>query len=364
MRYRFTAFDPKLLERLSGLRDMLALFQDLVLRTQGDVERALEWMRQLQQAGYLPEDWDLDEFADRLEREEIVRRGAGGLVLATKGERSIRRSSLESIFGGLASKGMGGHPTPREGSGGREALPERRPYAFGDDVGSIDFPDSIRNTVRRTRGGDTLPAEEDLSVAETEHTASCATVILIDVSHSMVLYGEDRITPAKQVALALAELIITKYKKDALDVVLFGDEARRVRVSDLPYIGAGPFHTNTQEGLRFARGILERRHQTNKQIFLVTDGKPTVIRLGDGRLYKNVFGLDPIIVSRTLDEAVACRRRKIPITTFMVTTDTYLQQFIEQLTERNKGRAYFTSPDRLGTYLLLDFIRNRKRPVR
>ena len=138
----------------------------------------------------------------------------------------------------------------------------------------------------------------------------------------------------------------------------------RVEVRDLPYVGAGPFHTNTQEGLRFARRILERRHQTNKQIFLITDGKPTVIRLADGRLYRNVGGLDPIIVNRTLDEAVMCRRRKIPITTFMIARDSYLQHFVEQLTERNRGRAYFTSPDRLGSYLFVDFLENRRKRTR
>ena len=260
---------------------------------------------------------------------------------------------------------MGNHPTPHGGAGGLEDLPERRPYEFGDDFTKIDFGESIMNSVRRTGGaGEFQLTEEDLSVAETDHHASCATVILIDVSHSMILYGEDRITPAKQVALALSELILTKYQKDALDIVLFGNEAMRVEVKDLPYVGVGPFHTNTQEGLRFARQILERRHQANKQIFLITDGKPTVIRLADGRLYRNVGGLDPIIVNRTLDEAVMCRRRRIPITTFMIARDTYLQRFIEELTEKNRGRAYFTAPDRLGSYVFVDFLENRKRRLR
>ncbi len=364
MRYRFEAFDESLRDLLARFRDMLAAFHHLLLAANGDVEQTLEWMRALQQGGYIPADWDLDAFARKLEEEEIIHRTPEGRALTGKGERGIRRSSLEAIFGNLRADGVGQHPTPQEGTGGRELLPERRAYAFGDDLDAIDFPDSIRNVVLRTRGDDLLPMEEDLSVAETEHASSCATAILIDVSHSMVLYGEDRITPAKQVALALSELILTKYPKDALDIVLFGDEAQRVEVKDLPYVGAGPFHTNTQEGLRFARRILERRHQANKQIFLITDGKPTVIRLGDGKLYRNVFGLDPIIVARTLDEAVACRRRRIPITTFMVASDPYLQKFIQDLTERNRGRAYFTSPDRLGNFLLLDFMNNRRRRVR
>jgi Ca-activated chloride channel homolog len=364
VRYRYTKFDETLRNLIASFRDMLAFLQYLVLKTDGDVDRAVEWMRALQDAGYLPGEWDLDEFERKLEEEEIIRKDAGARVLTKKGERGIRRASLEAIFGGLTGTGLGDHPTPNEGSGGREPLPERRGWEFGDDLASIDFSDSIKNVVRRTRGAEVLPFEEDLSVAETEANTSCATAILIDISHSMVLYGEDRITPAKQVALALSELILTKFSKDSLDVILFGDEARRVEVGDLPYINAGPYHTNTQEGLRFARRTLERRKQPNKQIFLVTDGKPTVIRLADGKLYRNVFGLDPVIVARTLDEAAQCRRRRIVITTFMVASDPYLQKFVDDLTERNRGRAYFTSPDRLGNYLLHDFIQNRRKRVR
>jgi uncharacterized protein with von Willebrand factor type A (vWA) domain len=362
MRYRFSAIDPALLKALADFKNLMQIFQQLLLRTNGDVERTLELLRSLQEQGYLPEDWDLDEFERRLENDEIVMRSPKGRMLTKKGERSIRTASLEQIFGGLQLGGLGAHPTPHEGSSGVDQLPDRRPYQFGDDLGQIDFSESIMNSVRRA--GDLILQEQDLSVAETEHSTSCATVILIDVSHSMVLYGEDRITPAKQVALALSELILTRYQKDALDVVLFGDEAMRIEVKDLPYIGAGPFHTNTQEGIRYARKILERRHQTNKQIFLITDGKPTVIRLANGKLYRNVGGLDPIIVNRTLDEAVMCRRRRIPITTFMVARDSYLQQFVHMLTERNHGRAYFTSPDRLGSYLMVDFLQNRRRRVR
>jgi uncharacterized protein with von Willebrand factor type A (vWA) domain len=362
MRYQFSAFDPALLKALADFDNLMQIFQQLLLRANGDVERTLEILRSLQEQGYLPEDWDLDEFERRLENDEIVMRSPKGRKLTKKGERAIRTTSLEQIFGGLQLGAIGAHPTPHEGAGGVEQLPDRRPYQFGDELSQIDFSESIMNSVRRA--GDLTLLEQDLSVAETEHTTSCATVILIDVSHSMILYGEDRITPAKQVALALSELILTRYQKDALDVVLFGDEAMRVEVSDLPYIGAGPFHTNTQEGIRYARKILERRHQTNKQIFLITDGKPTVIRLADGRLYRNVGGLDPIIVNRTLDEAVMCRRRRIPITTFMVARDPDLQQFVHLLTERNHGRAYFTSPDRLGSYLLVDFLQHRRRRVR
>lgn len=361
MHYRYVKFDPSLQALLDRFRDLYRLFQELLLRTNGDVEQAIEFLRSLQTQGYLPRNWDLDEFLRKLEEREFVRRTPQGRVLTGKGERGLRASSLEAIFEGLKVGGIGGHPTPHEGSGGREPLPERRAYEFGDEYSAIDFQETILNTLRRTQGVEFVPNEGDLSVAETEAHTSCATVILIDVSHSMVLYGEDRITPAKKVAMALSELILTRYPKDALDIVLFGDEATRVEVKDLPYVGAGPFHTNTQEGLRFARRILERRHQVNKQIFLITDGKPTVIRLADGQLYRNTMGHDPIIVNRTLDEAVMCRRRRIPITTFMVSDDPYLQRFVEQLTQRNQGRAYFASPDNLASHLMVDFLQNRRK---
>jgi uncharacterized protein with von Willebrand factor type A (vWA) domain len=180
----------------------------------------------------------------------------------------------------------------------------------------------------------------------------------------MVLYGEDRITPAKQVAMAFAEMILTRYKKDALNVVVFGDDAVEIKVKDLAYMGVGPYHTNTQAGLRMARKILQHRKHHNKQIFMITDGKPSVIRRRNGQIYRNPVGLDPIIVNRTLDEAVVCRRKKITITTFMVTSDPYLQQFVRKLTELNQGRAYFTPPDRLGGYIFWDFLRHRRRRLR
>jgi Ca-activated chloride channel family protein len=180
----------------------------------------------------------------------------------------------------------------------------------------------------------------------------------------MVLYGEDRITPAKQVAMAFAEMILTKFRRDALNVVVFGDDAQEIKVEDLAYAGVGPYHTNTQAGLRMAREILTHRHQHNKQIFMITDGKPSVIRRPNGQIYKNPIGLDPMIVNRTLDEAVICRKKKITITTFMVTSDPYLQQFVRRLTELNHGRAYFTPPDQLGGYIFWDFLKNRRRRLR
>jgi len=207
-----------------------------------------------------------------------------------------------------------------------------------------------------------LITEEDLEVFETEHNSSCATVVMIDISHSMVLYGEDRITPAKKVALALTELIISKYPKDAIDVLLFGDDAREVPISEIPYVKVGPYHTNTKAGLELAQRILRRRKHNNKQIFMITDGKPSALFEG-GRLYTNSFGLDMKIVNRTLEEADKCRRSGIPITTFMLATDPMLVNFVEQLSKINRGRAFYSSVDRLGEYILADYIRNRRKFV-
>jgi uncharacterized protein with von Willebrand factor type A (vWA) domain len=184
---------------------------------------------------------------------------------------------------------------------------------------------------------------------------------MIDISHSMVLYGEDRITPAKKVAMAFTELILSRYPKDDLSIVLFGDNAREIQIKDLPYVSVGPYYTNTQAGLRLARQILMTRKHVNKQIFMITDGKPSMIIRSNGQVYKNPAGLDPLIVNRTLDEAVVCRKKRITITTFMVTDDTYLQTFVKKLTELNRGRAYFSSVDNLGSYVIWDFVTNRRK---
>ena len=235
------------------------------------------------------------------------------------------------------------------------------PFAFGDNFRAIDYSASLFNSITRSGDLGLDMSERDLEVYESERMTSCATVLMIDVSHSMILYGEDRITPAKQVAMAFTELILTKYPKDDLNIVLFGDTAEQVSIKDLPYIGVGPYHTNTQDGLRMARRILMAKKHVNKQIFMITDGKPSMITRANGQLYRNPMGLDPMIVNRTLDEAVICRKKKIPITTFMVTDDRYLQKFVERLTELNRGRAYYASVDDLGSFMLSDFVNNRRR---
>ncbi|MFQ6091600.1 MAG: VWA domain-containing protein [bacterium] len=364
MRFRYGEWDEELFNRLKQFKDLFSLFNYLVLQTSGDVDTALEYMRYLQQQGLISYDYDLDEFERKLKEDEVIRIDRGQRKLTRKGERKIRADSLNMIFSSLRKGGVGEHRTPYEGGASPELLPETKPYQFGDNPRQIDFNVSISNAIKRKGLAEICLGEEDLEVHETENLTSCATVLLLDVSHSMVLYGEDRITPAKQVALALSELVLTQYSKDSLNVVLFGDEAWEVKIKDLPYVGAGPYYTNTKAGLEMARRILARKRHPNKQIFMITDGKPSVVRRSNGQLYRNPLGLDPIIVNLTLNEAVVCRKRRIPITTFMVTSDPYLQRFVRRLTELNKGRAYFTPPGAVGGYLFWDFIANRRRRVR
>ena len=362
MRHQYLYLDPELIQAILAGLDLLRLFNQLVLATGGDVEEAMNWMRQLQQDGHIPEEIDLEAFFAALEEQQLVERdGGGGFQLTAGGERRIRRSAFEEIFQGLDRSGPGYHPIQAAGEG-IERLPETRPYKFGDDVHLLDSARSLQNAMRRTKGDFDL-TEDDLEVFETEHLTSCATVVAIDISHSMVLYGEDRITPAKTVALALTELITTKYPKDHLSVILFGDRAEPVPLTEIPYIQAGPYHTNTREGLQLARSLLSRQKQPNKQIFLITDGKPSAITEG-GRLFKNPFGLDMRIVNLTLEEADICRRQRVVITTFMLATDPMLTQFVEKLTQINRGRAYFASPYNLGEFILADYIRNRRRRIR
>ena len=202
--------------------------------------------------------------------------------------------------------------------------------------------------------------KEDFEVYENEHLSSCATMLLIDISHSMILYGEDRITPAKQVALALTELILTRYPKDTLRVGVFGDEAKEIAIKDIPYLQVGPYHTNTRAGLEMAQSILESTRQSNRQIFMVTDGKPTAIT-ENGEVYKNPYGFDPKILAQTLEAASACRRAGITITTFMLAQDSELVDFVDEMTRLNKGRAYYAQADKLGEFLFADYIRNKRR---
>lgn len=362
MDFRFSELDPLRLELEQRIKLLLRIFQELLLHSNGDVEQALAWLETLGARHRLFDDrFGIDDFKQLLEKDRtIARSGSGGMELTKKGERGLRLASLEAIFSNLQRDSVGDHRVPAAGVG-HERLPETRAFAFGDSIDLIATNETLSNAIRRG-GIDEISIEEaDLAVYETEHGSSCATVLMIDVSHSMILYGEDRITPAKRVALALTELITTRYPKDSLDVVLFGDEAWQVPREELPYLGVGPFHTNTRAGLVLARELLRKKKQANRQIFMITDGKPSALTERNGDIYKNPFGLDRRVVNKTLEEADACRRLGIPITSFMLTDDPVLVEFIDTFTKTNRGRAYYSSPDSLGSFVLVDFLRNRKR---
>ena len=287
--------------------------------------------------------------------------GDGAFKITARTEQGIRKKSLEEIFGKLKKSKQGNHQSFKPGLGD-ESNPETRPYRFGDMIEQIDFTNSIRNA-QIQHGIDSFRMnEDDLEIRETDFKTQTSTVLMIDISHSMILYGEDRITPAKKVAMALSELIKTKYPKDTLDIVVFGNDASMIEVKDIPYLQVGPFHTNTVAGLEMAMDILRRRKNPNKQIFMITDGKPTCLKIA-GKYYKNSFGLDRKITSRCLNLAAQCKKLKIPITTFMIASDPYLQKFVNEFTETNNGKAFFASLDKLGAFIFTDFESGKRKSL-
>ena len=340
------------------------LFQELLSIAGGEVSQAIQWLNQLDEEYKITDQFDpeyrMGDFIEELKERGYIREDAvSGMIPTSKIGRSIREKALEDIFRNLKKGGAGEHKTPHSGRG-LEHQPETSAWKPGDDMGQLNTPGTLMNMLRHS-SLDTFHLQEgDLEVYQTDHYTSVSTVLLIDLSHSMILYGEDRITPAKKVAMALSELIMRNYAKDSLDIIAFGNEAWEISVDELPYLEVGPYHTNTLQALERARHILQRKKNSNKQIFMITDGKPSCMIEG-GRMYKNSFGLDRKIVSKVLDEAVKCRRHQIDITTFMIARDPYLQQFVKDLTEANKGRAYYSSLDDLGGYIFEDYIRNRKK---
>jgi uncharacterized protein with von Willebrand factor type A (vWA) domain len=365
MRIRYSQWDSDLL-REANFKQLRKLFNNLLIAANGDVEQALKWMEYLgKRNGFFDDEYGIGDFRNELEERGDIRegqddQGAITYTLTEKGERGIRQEAFEELFSSMRRDGVAGeHRIPHSGTGG-EKLPETREWQFGDPTDDIDFTRSIQNAVR-SRGLDDIQfSEDDLEVNQREQATSCATVMMVDISHSMVLYGEDRITPAKKVAMALAEFIRTRFPKDVLEVGTFGDDAEMVNIRDLPYISVGPYHTNTKAALELGQRVLATKRQANKQIFLITDGKASAIK-EDGRIYKNSFGLDPKVVNQTINEAVACRRKGIMITTFMITDDPYLKEFVDKLTKANKGRAFYASLDRLGSFVLHDYARNRRK---
>jgi uncharacterized protein with von Willebrand factor type A (vWA) domain len=360
VRFDYSKWQGPRPEDLQFIKQLMEIYRNLLLQTGGDADEALRWMEHFgEQYGFFNERFGIADFKKMLEQTGEVERTPQGFKITPRGEKRIRQDSLNEIFSTLRAGGPGDHRTPVAGKGG-ERLSETRAYRFGDNLSDLDPLGSVGRAVMNHGIDDLSITEDDLQVFETEHLSSCATVLMVDISHSMILYGEDRITPAKKIALALSQLIQSRYPRDTLDVVLFGDEAARVPLKDLLKIQAGPYHTNTRAGLQLAQRVLASRKGVNKQIFMITDGKPSAIH-EHGRLYKNPFGLDPKIVNKTLEEAAYCRRKNITITTFMLATDYPLLEFVRKLTALNHGRIYETDPNNIGAYVFRDFVRNRKK---
>ena len=356
---------------------LFEIFQELITHTSGDVDEALDWLRELDKEYNLTdEDYTIDDFIEDLKAKGFIREefedggeagegspGNGVLSITAKMERIIRQRALEQIFGKLKRSGSGSHRTRKAGRGD-EHTGDYREYRFGDSLDHISMTESLKNA-QINHGTDAFSlTEDDLVVEDTHHMAQMSTVLMIDISHSMILYGEDRITPAKKVAMALAELITTRYPKDTLDVLVFGNDAWPIAIKDLPYLKVGPYHTNTVAGLQLAMDMLRRKRNTNKQIFMITDGKPSCLRMPDGNYYKNSVGLDDYIVEKCYNMARQARKLHIPITTFMIAQDPYLMQFVRHFTEANKGKAFFTGLQGLGEMIFEDYEQNRKRRLR
>ncbi len=361
--FQFSLYDPRE-EGKSKFEQLLNLFMQILNYTSGDVGEALQWLNELDKNYQLTDDeYAMGDFIEELREKGYITgdNQKGEIRITPKTEQGIRKRNLEEVFGRLKKSKAGDHHSFKPGQGD-EQNPETRQFQFGDMLEQIDFTESIRNA-QINHGIDAFRMhEDDLSIRETDFKAQTSTVLMIDISHSMILYGEDRITPAKKVAMALSELIKTKYPKDTLDIVVFGNDAWPIEVKDLPYLQVGPYHTNTVAGLEMAMDILRRRRNPNKQIFMITDGKPTCLKIGK-RYYKNSFGLDRKVVNRCMNLAAQCKKLKIPITTFMIATDPYLQQFVHEFTETNNGKAFFASLDNLGSFIFRDFESGKRKTI-
>jgi len=359
----FTGYDPSENAKTPFDR-LMEFFLQMLTYTNGDAAEALQWLNELDRNYELttPE-YGMGDFVDDLKQKGYLdeNKQTGEIKITAKTEQGIRKSSLDEIFGKLKKTKQGDHNTFKPGLGD-EINPETRPFRFGDMLEQIDFTESIRNAQINHGLENFSMQEDDLQIRETDFKSQTSTVLMIDISHSMILYGEDRITPAKKVAMALSELITTKYPKDTLDIVVFGNDAWPVEIKDLPYLQVGPYHTNTVAGLELAMDILRRRRNPNKQIFMITDGKPTCLKVGK-RYYKNSFGLDRKITTRCLNLAAQCKKLKIPITTFMIASDPYLQRFVNEFTETNNGKAFFASLDHLGAFIFKDFESGKRKTV-
>ena len=343
-------------------------------------EEMRDRLQQMQMDGEL-EDL-IEKLIERLQQEDYIsidqphdpskRSSVGGQVgdpqqqakfeITNKSLDFLGFKALRDLLGSLGKSSFGRHDT-RDMATGIESSGASKPYEFGDTL-NLDITATLSSAIQREGLGLPLNFEySDLQVHQCEYQSSCATVLMLDCSHSMILYGEDRFTPAKKVAMALSQLIRTQYPGDSLSLVLFHDSAEEVPLSQLARVKVGPYYTNTREGLRLAQRILQRQRKDMKQIVMITDGKPSALTLEDGRIYKNAFGLDPLVVSQTLEEVSKCKRAGVLINTFMLASDYGLVQFVQKVTQMCRGKAYFTTPYTLGQYLLIDYMSRKTKTV-
>ena len=363
-----------------SLDDLRRAIEQALLNSDVFDEQMREQLEQMQMEGTLDE--LIEELIERMQQEDYIsvdephdparRSSVGGQVgeaqqqakfeITDKSLDFLGFKTLRDLMGSLGKSSFGRHDT-RDLATGVEASGASRTYEFGDAL-NLDITATLSSAIQRE--GLNLPLNieySDLKVHQCEYQSSCATVLMLDCSHSMILYGEDRFTPAKKVAMALSHLIRTQYPGDSLSLILFHDSAEEVPLSQLARVNVGPYYTNTREGLRLAQRILQRQRKDMKQIVMITDGKPSALTLEDGRIYKNAFGLDPLVVSQTLEEVSKCKRAGILINTFMLASDHGLVQFVQKVTEMCRGKAYFTTPYTLGQYLLMDYMNRKTRTI-
>jgi Ca-activated chloride channel family protein len=409
-RIRYSKYVPDPAGEMS-MEDLLSALSDYLLqsgfqnymyydlpegeRTLDDLRRAIEQallesnlldeemrdrLQQMQADGTLDE--LIEQLIERMEQEDYIsvdephdpsrQSSVGGQVgeaqpqakfeITDKSLDFLGYKTLRDLMGSLGKSSFGRHDT-RDLATGIETSGASRVYEFGDML-NLDITATLSSAIQRE--GLKLPLNieySDLQVHQCEYQSSCATVLMLDCSHSMILYGEDRFTPAKKVAMALSHLIRTQYPGDSLSLILFHDSAEEVPLSQLARVKVGPYYTNTREGLRLAQRILQRQRKDMKQIVMITDGKPSALTLEDGRVYKNAFGLDPLVVSQTLEEVSKCKRAGILINTFMLASDYGLVQFVQKVTEMCRGKAYFTTPYTLGQYLLMDYMSRKTKTI-
>jgi Ca-activated chloride channel family protein len=364
-------------QSLEGLKRAL---EQALLNGEMFDEEMRDRLQQMQMEGELNE--LIEKLIERMQQEDYIsidqphdpskRSSVGGQVgeaqqqarfeITDKSLDFLGFKALRDLLGSLGKSSFGRHDT-RDMATGIETSGAAKRYEFGDTM-NLDITATLSSAIQRE--GLNLPLNieyRDLQVHQCEYQSSCATVLMLDCSHSMILYGEDRFTPAKKVAMALSHLIRTQYPGDSLSLVLFHDSAEEVPIGQLARVKVGPYYTNTREGLRAAQRILQRQRKDMKQIVMITDGKPSALTLEDGRIYKNAFGLDPLVVSQTLEEVSKCKRAGVLINTFMLASDYGLVQFVQKVTEMCRGKAYFTTPYTLGQYLLMDYMSRKTKTI-